>query len=54
MNYYNGYVGGRINRTTLDNDDIELSKYENDKFRVLIITKAGSEGVDTINTNNIF
>jgi hypothetical protein len=54
VNYYNGYVGGRINKTTLDNEDVELSKYENDKYRVLIITKAGSEGVDTINTNNIF
>ena len=54
LNFYNGYVGGRINKTVLDNEDTELSQYENDKFRVLIITKAGSEGVDTINTNNIF
>ena len=27
--------------------------YINDKYRILIITKAGAEGVDTINTNNI-
>ena len=28
-------------------------KYINDKYRVLIITRAGAEGVDTINTQNI-
>ena len=54
LNFYNGYVGGKINKATLDNEDTELSQYENNKYRVLIITKAGSEGVDTINTNNIF
>jgi hypothetical protein len=45
--YYNycNYVGD------IEKDD---KKYFNCKYRVLIITKAGSEGVDTIATNNIF
>ena len=54
VNYYNGYIGGRINKNVIEQEDTELKQYENDTYRVLIITKAGSEGVDTINTNNIY
>lgn len=47
--YYNHY-------NVKDSDDIlEKDKhYINNKYRVLIITKAGAEGVDTKNTSNIF
>lgn len=47
VNYYNGY-------NPLFNDDKTDDKYINNKYRCLIITKAGSEGVDTVKTNNIF
>ena len=47
--YYNYYNFDEKNIK----DDTDR-KYINDKFRVLIITKAGAEGVDTIATNNIF
>ena len=47
--YYNYY--NFVEKNIKDEED---RKYINDKFRVLIITKAGAEGVDTIATNNIF
>ena len=47
--YYN-YYKYNINDITDTND----KKYVNDEYRVLIITKAGTEGVDTIATNNIY
>jgi len=51
--YYNGYNFGKNN--FFDFNIIEPSQkiYINDKYRILIITKAGAEGVDTINTQNI-
>ena len=47
--YYNYY-----NFDEKNIKDEEDRKYINDKFRVLIITKADAEGVYTIASNNIF
>ena len=51
--YFNGYDFGNpefFDKTKLMPQQLE---YVNSKYRVLIITKAGAEGVDTINCNNI-
>jgi 16S rRNA G966 N2-methylase RsmD len=50
-NYFNAYNFGIENFQK--NVDEKLQKYINDKYRVLVITKAGAEGVDTINCQNV-
>jgi len=50
--YFNFYNFGDKNFFG-DNVDPIDKKFINDKFRVLLITRAGAEGVDTINCNNI-
>ena len=50
FNYYN------FNDTKMFNPndiDTKLHKFINNEYRVLIITKAGAEGVDTVNCQNI-
>lgn len=47
--YYNGY----FNKNIKASDDPALKSYLNNKYRVLLITKAGAEGVDTKNTQNL-
>jgi hypothetical protein len=47
--YFNGYYNDKIGKS----DDSELGPYINDKYRVLLITKAGAEGVDTKNCQNL-
>jgi predicted RNA methylase len=51
--YYNGYNFGKKDFFDLKVVDKNLHSYINDKFRVLIISRAGAEGVDTINTFGI-
>ena len=51
--WYNGYNFGNPDFFDLSVVDPSQQKYINDKIRVLVITKAGAEGVDTINTQNI-
>jgi predicted RNA methylase len=51
--YYNGYNFGNPDFFDKSKIDESEQKYINDKYRVLVITRAGAEGVDTINTNNI-
>jgi tRNA1(Val) A37 N6-methylase TrmN6 len=51
--YFNGYNFGNDNFFNIDDVDVNLRKYINDKYRVLVITKAGAEGVDTINCQNV-
>ena len=46
---FNGYYNNKINKL----DDPELKPYINDTDRVLLITKAGAEGVDTKNCQNL-
>ena len=48
-NRFNGYYNNKINKS----DDPELKPYINDTDRVLLITKAGAEGVDTKNCQNL-
>lgn len=50
FNYYNFNNGNFFNRDTLE---LRYHKYINNKFRVLLISRAGAEGVDTINCQNI-
>ena len=47
--YYNAY----FNKNITASDDPALKSYLNNKYRVLLITKAGAEGVDTKNTQNL-
>jgi len=51
--YFNGYNFGNDNFFKIDDVDENLKKYINDTYRVLVITKAGAEGVDTINCQNV-
>jgi len=51
--FYNGYNYGDANFFDESKMDATQKKYINDEFRVLLITRAGAEGVDTINTQNI-
>ena len=51
--YFNFYNFNDINFFNIKNFDISLHKFINNEFRVLLISKAGSEGVDTINCQNI-
>lgn len=51
--YFNGYNFKNDNFFNLDTIDERLKKFINDEYRVLVITKAGAEGVDTINCQNI-
>lgn len=50
---FNGYNFGNPNFFKIEDMDENLRKYVNDKYRVLVITKAGAEGVDTINCQNV-
>lgn len=47
--YFNGFYSNTIPKS----EDPEIAPYINDKYRVLLITKAGSEGVDTKNCQNL-
>jgi hypothetical protein len=47
--YFNGFYSSEIPKDT----DSKNKDYINDKYRVLLITKAGTEGVDTINCHNL-
>lgn len=47
--YYNGY----FNKNIKASNDPALKSYLNNKYRVLLITKAGAEGVDTKNSQNL-
>ncbi len=49
--FFNGYNFGNPNFFT--ELDPSMVKYVNDKYRVLVITRAGAEGVDTINCQNV-
>jgi len=51
--YFNGYNFGNDNFFNMADVDEKNKKYINDKYRVLVITKAGAEGVDTINCQNV-
>lgn len=51
--YFNGYNFKNDNFFNSDTIDERLKKFINDEYRVLVITKAGAEGVDTINCQNI-
>lgn len=51
--YFNGYNFGDKNFFNLKTIQPQDQKYINDEYRILIITKAGAEGVDTINCQNI-
>jgi len=51
--YFNGYDFNNpsfFNKNLIDEKNL---KFINSEYRVLIITKAGAEGVDTVNCNNI-
>lgn len=50
--FFNYYDFNKNNFFNLKDDD-ENKKYINNKYRVLLITKAGAEGIDTINCQNI-
>ena len=51
--YYNHYNFGRVDFfKTMKNTD-ENHKYINSEYRILLITRAGAEGVDTTNTQNM-
>lgn len=50
--YFNGY-NFKSNKFFKSNDDPEFKKYINSDFRVLLISRAGAEGVDTINCQNL-
>ena len=47
--YFNGFYSDTIPKS----EDPEIAPYINNKYRVLLITKAGSEGVDTKNCQNL-
>ena len=47
--YFNGYYNDKIPQS---NDPL-LSPYKNTQYRILLITKAGTEGVDTKNCQNM-
>lgn len=51
--FYNGYNFGKPDFFDLSKINESEKKYINDKYRVLLISRAGAEGVDTINTQNI-
>jgi hypothetical protein len=51
--YFNGYNFGNENFFNIADVDENSKKYINDKYRILVITKAGAEGVDTINCQNV-
>ena len=51
--YFNGYDFKNSNFFNKSQIDDKNLKYINSDYRVLIITKAGAEGVDTVNCNNI-
>jgi len=51
--YFNGYNFNNEKFFDLSILTLQQQKYINNKFRVLIITKAGAEGVDTINCQNV-
>ncbi|MEI7670344.1 MAG: helicase-related protein, partial [Pseudomonadota bacterium] len=51
--YFNGYDFKNPNFFNKSQIDDKNLKYINSDYRVLIITKAGAEGVDTVNCNNI-
>lgn len=51
--YFNGYNFGNDNFFNMADVDEKSKKYVNDKYRILVITKAGAEGVDTINCQNV-
>ena len=50
FNYYNFDDTKMFNPNDIDT---KLHKFINNEYRVLIITKAGAEGVDTVNCQNI-
>lgn len=55
--YFNGYdFKGKYSKpsTSQVNESDMQNKYINSEYRVLIITKAGAEGVDLVATTNIF
>ena len=55
VNFYNGYTPNEDDDLNENHEEEQdLNSYKNNIYRVLIITKAGSEGVDTVKTNNIF
>lgn len=51
--YFNGYNFGNPDFFNMVDVDEKSKKYINDKYRILVITKAGAEGVDTINCQNV-
>jgi len=51
--YFNGYNFGDENFFDMNLISQENKKYINSKFRVLLISRAGSEGVDTVNCENL-
>jgi hypothetical protein len=51
--YFNFYNFGKKDFFDLNTIDRNDQKYINDEYRVLLISKAGAEGVDTINCQNI-
>jgi len=51
--YFNGYDFGKPNFFNKELLDAKTASYINSEYRVLLITKAGAEGVDTINCQNI-
>lgn len=53
--YFNGYdFKGKYSKPSTSSSNDAPSKYVNSEYRVLIITKAGAEGVDLVATTNIF
>ena len=52
-NYFNKYNFNNQDFFDLEKIDPLQRKYVNDNYRVMIITRAGAEGVDTQNCNNI-
>lgn len=51
--YFNFYNFNNKNMFDINTLDSSLHKFINNEYRILLITKAGSEGVDTINCQNI-
>ena len=51
--YFNGYDFKNDNFFNKSQIDDKNLKFINSEYRVLIITRAGAEGVDTVNCNNI-
>lgn len=51
--FFNGYDFNDPNFFNLKTMDFNTQHFINNKFRVLLITKAGAEGVDTINCENL-